>query len=69
MRGRGTFPLDMLRHDRCWPHTVADVERMHISERFEREIVLSTDKNRPGITPLRWNSFGWSCTQGITAKV
>lgn len=68
--GRGSFPLDMLRYDHCWPHTGHDVDML--TEAGPRRVVLATahsNKHEHRITPDRWNSFGWTCAVGITAKV
>ncbi len=62
--GKGPFPLDMLRYDRCWPMTQDDVlhtpwTRNHGME--EREINLNGICAHPTIE--RWKSFGWVVTQ------
>ena len=61
--GRGQFPIDMLRHDACWPNTSQDatVIQNTLADREFRlkgpwEVRLATyDKNTP--TVGRWNSF------------
>lgn len=60
VEGRGTFPVDMLRYDRCWPAATSDAQAiMPASLEFtaqKRRVVL-----RSHFTPTvgRWNSFGW----------
>lgn len=65
VRGRGPFPVDMLRYDLCWPAngsaslTIADsfVE----AKKSQREVLLASESPSP-ITVDRWASFGWSVT-------
>lgn len=57
VNGRGEFPIDMLRHDRCWP-----VENMEAVQRYNEDavsVVLYTDDWHQ-ITLGRWKSFGWT---------
>lgn len=62
VEGRGTFPIDMLRYDSCWPK----------SEGTDSHEVESTFRPRSGgitrkvtligltePTEARWQSFGW----------
>ena len=62
VKGRGLFPIDMLRHDHCWP---VDGDYNHISRsatsNAEASIVLCAQMRRC-ITPERWRSFGWVVT-------
>lgn len=53
--GYGTFPLDMLRYDSCWPSTSVDVAKIDRSDK-SRSIKLHSHQ-RP--TPERWESFLW----------
>lgn len=60
--GKGAFPVDMLRHDDCWPadgHS-ADNLLTPVGEKALRDVTLYT---RRGDCPTvaRWNSFGWGC--------
>lgn len=60
--GRGTFPLDMLRYDCCWPYESGDVSRIEYERGKDdpqevRRVTLST-YGTP--TEARWSSFGWS---------
>ena len=57
--GRGDFPLDMLRYDRCWPMSSSDVARLeHLTSREPRSVLMMS-YDKPTIE--RWSSFGWSC--------
>ncbi len=70
VRGRGEFPLDMLRYDQCWPRTGFDAEI--IAPRYEmspreglgtREVSLAKHtslKHGNVATMGRWASFGWT---------
>lgn len=68
VRGRGEFPLDMLRYDTCWPRRGEDVHRIEPSyatgegDLSKREVNLAMYtpiKRGPFTTWERWNSFGW----------
>lgn len=62
--GRGTFPLDMLRFDCCWPRYQQDTgmlfESLTEKDRNTRTIHL-VGMRGPSIG--RWQSFGWQCTE------
>ena len=60
VEGRGTFPIDMLRHDVANPADAESVERIQNleSDKKPRQIRLRTARYRY-ITPDRWSSFGW----------
>lgn len=57
--GIGTFPVDMLRYDTCWPHRPDDAEQIAASfrDRRRRHTVNLAGHAKP--TALRWLSFGW----------
>jgi hypothetical protein len=64
--GRGGFPYDMLRHDRCFPSDTGSAQSMEVEpdvrySNVDRTIKLTaytTNKNwKP--TTERWNSFQW----------
>lgn len=65
VEGRGTFPIDMLRYDRCVPRTGDDVHAIVMASIAERPLetrkvslqMYSTSKEGP--TKDRWKSFGW----------
>lgn len=61
--GRGAFPFDMLRYDRCYPYTSADVARL-TTETGQREITLIGE----AITPERWSSFLWRVLSSKAVK-
>lgn len=60
--GRGSFPIDMLRYDVCWPTTekaANTIARSFQPAQGEMTVELeSTLHNRP--TVARWESFGWT---------
>lgn len=58
VEGRGPFPLDMLRHDCCWPRDGMSAQNMDgCEDAVPRRVMLVTDITTP--TPDRWRSFGW----------
>lgn len=61
VKGRGYFPLDMLRYDACWPHRQEDVTEMCEDSAHrvpgERAIQMAS---RQEPTIRRWESFGWT---------
>ena len=71
VRGNGIFPADMLRYDACWPTSNIDIAKVVMQYedgdiRTPRTVKLRTVcqtpgevKKRFGITPARWESFGW----------
>ncbi len=62
VRGIGEFPLDMLRSDRCFPHTGADSISIGPYQRGRRTITLAkttTSKGGQLATLDRWRSYGW----------
>jgi len=70
--GRGGFPLDMLRHDACFPcnsDDVANIQVMPEDKAFfaTRSVVLEHRARLRGWEPTegRWSSFGWDVTGTI----
>ncbi len=67
VKGRGAFPIDMLRYDSCVPATESDSYRIAGPEDEERRIRLRTFSENVrdnGPTLGRWQSFGWEgCTE------
>lgn len=65
VQGRGTFPIDMLRYDRCSPFRESDSAMMdgHQGERTVEVIAIREGANRnANYRPFcaeRWQSFGW----------
>lgn len=59
-RGRGGFPIDMLRHDQCWPCDSTSVSKIEGDVMEERSVRLASN-----IDPIRdrWLSFGWSINE------
>lgn len=68
-RGTATFPIDMLRYDRCYP--LREIDSVLIAQnvtdphqRFEEDkiyLVKYSDKaaEKGQFTFARWDSFGW----------
>lgn len=61
VRGRGNFPVDMLRYDCCFPARGADAAAMEAAAHGEeRSIVLCRRASDSGVNVERWRSFGWT---------
>jgi len=56
--GRGPFPYDMLRHDRCWPCSSTDAVEMARNGRDAHRSIHVRSYQQP--TEGRWSSFLWS---------
>jgi hypothetical protein len=67
VRGRGNFPVDMLRYDSCYPKSESDsfvilrTLNEDLRERVEVVIMKLADHALPSSvwTEARWESFGW----------
>lgn len=65
VEGRGEFPFDMLRYDRCHPRTGVDAEMLRppaeplSSPRCVTLVALARDSRFWEPTRERWLSFGW----------
>jgi hypothetical protein len=59
--GRGYFPTDMLRYDRCWPCTGEDAVMMDQSRMQHPRSIHLRSYQMPTIG--RWSSFLWSVGQ------
>lgn len=70
-KGRGYFPVDMLRYDSCWPATQEDASHLVIDIRVKDDTVITvrrwSDKrgSAEAWTPKRWESFGWKLVSAI----
>lgn len=71
VRGKYPFPVDMLRHDYCWPASEEDSGK--ISRTFEDtakmevvEIELRREVGNKKFLPTsgRWESFLWKVVEG-----
>lgn len=76
VRGKGVFPIDMLRYDACFPSDQITANQIHMSSIMdfneEREYCLSKvtlRKGEFGYTEKRWNSFGFTIVIHNTKKV
>jgi hypothetical protein len=56
--GRGHFPFDMLRHDKCWPCTSSDAASLAYYNKEEPRSIHLRSYQMP--TEGRWSSFLWS---------
>ena len=66
--GTGPFPIDMLRHDCCYPAEEGDSDTIEYSfdsfadgKRIKRKITLISHASP---TVERWNDSGWSIIDG-----
>lgn len=70
--GRGVFPFDMLRYDRCWPAREDQAWVLGTgSDGVDREIELKRyvlGRNKEVPTLDRWKSFGWQVVPGTTEE-
>jgi hypothetical protein len=81
VKGKGFFPLDMLRYDKCYPMNPRDIDL--ITERGqmpERMIVIGTvivgskahvtRLVKEGLTPTvgRWLSMGWPVVSEVNIR-
>lgn len=57
--GRGDFPFDMLRHDRCYPATGEDAAKLERPDSPTQRAIRLVACTVAEITPDRWASFGW----------
>lgn len=73
VRGRGSFPIDMLRYDECFPSDQASVAAMTGDGREHKVVHVTkfgrTSREASRWTYDRWVSFGWSCRVTSTARM
>jgi hypothetical protein len=62
VEGKGSFPIDMLRYDLCWPATGEDSSMIEavVHPRLTRQIRMRGLKPP---TVARWASFGWTVVE------
>jgi hypothetical protein len=61
--GTGTFPLDMLRYDRCWAKTQEDttILRSTAYKPSKHELTVTLQSIGTAAPTIdRWESYGWS---------
>ena len=58
--GFGTFPIDLLRVQQCWPHTPS--ASVNLSASDERRVVILEGIKLPD--KHLWRSRGWTVTLG-----
>jgi len=73
--GRGGFPYDMLRYDRCYPTDTLSAQTMEIHDEWAPDAAMRVKGDRTiklrcihsgkqwEPTKARWNSFGWGVTE------
>jgi len=63
VRGRGPFPLDMLRYDRCYPYSQVDSRVLELSLTDNDRsawLTVTLETGESGApTVSRWTEFGW----------
>lgn len=65
-KGRGYFPLDMLRYDCCWPTDTEAVNSIsHVNFREDRIVSVTSNSK---FTIARWATFGWVWVPDKRAK-
>lgn len=80
VKGRGKFPIDMLRLDCCFPASLSDAQTISCAGfQDPREVTLTKHVSmKPNayslqllVTPARWEEYGWlvSDIQTTTRKV
>lgn len=61
VRGRGPFPIDMLRHDQAWPVSPDDSAKISIGiehdAAYDWRTIFLNGVARPSVA--RWKSFTW----------
>lgn len=71
VKGRGQFPFDMLRYDRCSPLRETDSIRLGGESDEDmlkgRVVVVVSDRSTP-FTSKRWESFGWKVLAEFTVR-
>lgn len=64
VQGRGTFPLDMLRYDSCFPASETDTHT--IRRTGPRRVLLVRMTLGDGMPSVaRWRSFGWDVVETV----
>jgi hypothetical protein len=66
VNGNSKFPVDMLRHDRCWP--ASENEALDLQDWLNGRtivhgvfaVVTFTLRSNQAPTEGRWQSFGWT---------
>lgn len=68
VRGRGTFPLDMLRRDKCYPRQETDSNAMRREQGADtRDVQVQHVTTGAHWHPCfgRWASFGWEVVSWV----
>ena len=64
VEGKGVFPFDMLRYDKCYPVFESEATMMrHDSFPYDRKSQVTLKTKNDSVTPRRWQSFLWNIVQ------
>ena len=72
--GNGTFPIDMLRYDRCCPASETDAQKISntflrpLDREKQRIVLVRHSVNNIGPTVGRWASFGWAVVDSLPVE-
>jgi len=73
VKGRGTFPFDMLRYSHCWPVGAQDVENLENSDRFNVRRTVSVGMIGNHVEAAhcveRFESFMWNAEITMAERV
>jgi hypothetical protein len=69
--GKGTFPMDMLRYDGCFPASQDAVVALDSTVPGNRSIQMRRYVSDKAAVPTtgRWASFGWTVSNVSTVKL
>jgi hypothetical protein len=69
VEGRGSFPVDMLRYDTCWPRTESDASIIDSSFQPRNRVThVVALKGLREPTEGRWESFGYKVREVTKAS-
>jgi hypothetical protein len=67
VEGSGSFPLDMLRYDACFPYEQTDSGAIERTGR-RRVVLIRRGVNEHAGSEARWTSFGWKVVLATTSN-
>lgn len=59
VEGSGVFPIDMLRHDTCFPRSEADTGYIEVNDGARMVSLVRRAFAGVPVNRARWASFGW----------
>lgn len=75
VEGKGIFPYDMLRHDRCYPTTLESAQAMDcqlcagmVRGKRKVELIKPVEHIYEYPTAARWESFGWKVIKEVFVR-